>query len=457
MTKLSLNVKIIYAFGNLGIGILTVLHLLYLVYFFIPPEDVGIPYLIPQTNFILGLSLLGVIIFVGKIIDAFFDPIIASISSRYKHDLGKRIPLMRYAALPFALCFVLVFFVPTDGVSFNNVIWLTCFIVLSALFYTLYMIPFYSLLVDLAKSSDDKVDLGTASGAFWFVGFVVVSFAPSVWSFFIEHLAYTPLLSMQITFSIFATLGFFCLMIPAFCIDGRLYSSSEANETTKIIASLKIVLKNRSFKYYLLSNTCYTVATILFESGLIYFITVLALLEAKIQGPIVTLIACLTLACYPIINKLAKIKGKSYVLKISLILFGLTFIVISCLGLKNLNIYLLLVCIVLLSPFAQASFGILPHVITADCAEYEKHKTKQECTAMYIAANSFCIKIGFAFGFLLFTSFLLLGKNVGDDLGIRLATVCGVILSLIGFLLLTQYDEKEILSYAQVNASEIEN
>lgn len=449
MNRLPLKTKLIYAMGNLGIAIITVMHMLYMVYFFFPPKDSGIPYFIPQSSFIFGLTILGLIISVGKIVDAFFDPIIANFSDRLNHRLGKRIPMMRLAALPFALCYLSVFFVPVaDGISTLNVVWLTCFLLMSAIFFTCYMIPFYSLMVDIAKSSNDKVDLGTISSAFWFVGFLIVSFTPALWDVFASLFETTKLWGLKITFSLTATLGFICLMIPALFIDEKKFASPATKRNDQpLFHSLGVVLKNRNFRYYLATNTCYNIATVIFESGLIYFVTVLALMEASIQGPLTTAIGVLTLACYPFVNKFAKTKGKSFILKISLTLFALTFFTITSFGIEGIHIYVLFGMVVLLSPFAQAAFGILPLVMTSDCAANDKHKTGEDRTGMYVAANGFCVKFGAGLGLMLFTSLLLFGKDPGDDLGIRLATAFGGLLALIGIILISQYNEQEVLAY----------
>lgn len=60
MQRLSLRYKLIYAMGNLGIALITVMQTLFLVYFFFPPRDSGIPYFIPQQQLIFGLTLFGI-------------------------------------------------------------------------------------------------------------------------------------------------------------------------------------------------------------------------------------------------------------------------------------------------------------------------------------------------------------------------------------------------------------
>lgn len=449
MEKLSLKYKLIYSMGNLGIAIITVMHTSFLVYYFFPPSDSGIPYVIQQSDVILGVTLLGIIMTIGRLIDAVLDPIIASFSDRLQHPDGRRIPLMRWAALPFVACYLLAFFVPApDSISYLNAAWLLVFLLLSAFFFTAYMIPFYSLMVEVAKSSDDKVDLGTISSAFWFLGFLLISFTPSMWSLFSELLDVSLAWGVKISFALMSVLGFACLMVPVLLIDERQFSDERVERShQKLFPALHQVLRNRSFSYYLCANTCYTVATAMFEAGLIYYVTVLAVLEAGVQGPLTTIIGVLTLACYPLIARTAKSLGKIWVLKVSLVLFALAFCVISLLGVGGIHPYAMFGLLIVLSPFAQAGFGILPQVVTSDCAAYDQYKSGEDHAGMYIAANGFFRKVGGTLGILFFTSFLLLGKDVGDDMGIRIATSFGALVCVLGFLFLLRYDEQEILSY----------
>lgn len=449
MTKLSLKEKLIYSMGNLGIAIITVMHMLFLVYFYFPPENAGLPYLVPQNSFFVGLTILGLILAFTRITDAILDPVIASFSDRLKHPLGKRVPLLRWAAVPFSLSYLLVFFAPhTDGVSITNIIWLFLSLIISTFCFTSYMIPFYSLLALMAKSSDDKVDLGTISSAFWFVGFLIVSFTSGLWKPLQKMFEITPLWSIRLTFSFTALLGLICLLIPAFLIDEKQYGEPDLIENReKLLPALKDVLRHKNFRWYLLGNAGYTIATYIFEGGLIYFITVLALLDASIQGPLTTIIGALTLLCYPLVNIISKKKGRKVMLSISLVLFAMTFGCITLLGVANIHVYILLGLVVLLAPLSQAGFGILPHVITADNAAYDLHKTGKDKTGMYVAANGFVGKMGSSIAMIIFTSLLVLGKDVGNDGGIRLATLIAVITTLSGLIAILKYDEKEVMSH----------
>lgn len=452
MDHLPLSQKLIYATGNLGIALITGLHMLHLVYYFIPPSDAGIPDLIPQQALFAGLTMLGVILAVTRLLDAVLDPLIANFSDRLTHHLGRRIPMMRSAMLPFAACHVLVFVVPVnDAVSMSNAAWLFAMLTLSALFFTAYAIPFYSLMVDLAKSSHDKIDLGTISSAMWFLGFMGVHFAPWAWASISANFDLPTATSMQWLFVGIAFLGLACLAVPALRLDERRIQSSTPTETKPpLISSLKHVLTHHNFRYYLSANTLYTIATSIYEAGLIYYITVLARQAEHVQGIVAVIIGLLTLACYPSVNLSAKKYGKRALLQFSLCLFATAFLVTSLFGLFENSFLLLVTILVIISPFAQASFGILPQVITSDCAAYDASRTQQDHAGMYMAANGFFAKVGRSIGAILLTSLLLLGKDIGDDLGIRLAAACGGLVALIGALLLTRYNEDEVMTYTHM-------
>lgn len=97
----------------------------YLIYFYQPSKESGIPNLIPQGKIVLGiLTIIGLIKAIGHIIDAVTDPLIASCSDKSKHPGGRRIPLMKKAFIPFGLCALLMFFVPLGKVSGLNAVWI---------------------------------------------------------------------------------------------------------------------------------------------------------------------------------------------------------------------------------------------------------------------------------------------------------------------------------------------
>lgn len=448
MNKLTLREKLLFSVGQMGIAMLQATHMVYLVYFFFPPKDSGLPYLIPQTSLFFGITLLGLIMSLGRVFDAITDPIIASISDNSNHSKGKRIPIMQKAAFPFALSFVLVFFMPVQSsIHIANIIWLAVMMFISALCLTLYMIPYNALMITMAKEKDDKVDMGTYGSLFWFLGFLTVTVSSSLWKLLQHTIGLTVMDSMKLTFTFLGILAFIILMIPSLCLDERNYRTEDVQCKTKekLIPSLRCVLKHKDYTYFLSSYTAYTVATYMFETGLIYFITVLARQEESLLGPLTIIIGIITLVTYPFINRIAKRKGKKSLMLSGFILFLITFVLILLLNDTMLFTYVVLGLIVLLVPLPQAIFTVLPMVIGADCATYTLKKTGVDRSGMYVASGGFVTKLGSSIAMILFTSFLLLGKDINNDMGIKTAVIFGACISLLGFFLMCRYNEKQVM------------
>ncbi|WDV46315.1 MFS transporter [Clostridiaceae bacterium M8S5] len=448
--RLTLKEKLTYSLGNLGVGIIMTLHMWYLVYFFFPPCDSGIKYTIPQNAVFLGVTILGLIMATGRIFDAITDPIIANRSDNKKHKLGKRIPFMRRYGFAMAASYVLIFIVPIPNeIHIYNVLWLAIFMFLSALFFTLYTVPYYSLLVHIGKHPDDKIDLATFNSVFWFSGLLLTSFAAGSWEMIYNWLGVSMQSAIQISFVVLGVFGFIFLMIPAYLLDENKYGKQVVHvDNYRFKDSMKQVLKNKNFVRFLFANASYTLATYMYETGLLYFITVLALKDKSLQGILAIVIGLATLATYPIVNKFAKKKGKKILMSLGFVLFAVSFIDITLFGLFGINVNILIVLLVIITPLPQAIFGILPHAMVADCAAYDQHINGKDQSGMYMAVNGFFTKIGTSIATILFTSLLVFGKDPGNDLGIRMITIAGAVLSIVSVGLISKYNEKEIMSYA---------
>ena len=116
----------LFAIGQLGWSLLSGIITNWLVYFYQPGQEFlaqGQQIFITQGAVFLGtLTIIGLVTASGRIFDAITDPLIASLSDRCKHRLGRRIPFLRFAAIPFGLVTILVFISPfgtagPDGVA----------------------------------------------------------------------------------------------------------------------------------------------------------------------------------------------------------------------------------------------------------------------------------------------------------------------------------------------------
>ena len=88
----------LFAVGQLGWSMLSGIIANWLVYYYEPTNSLGAVF-ITQGAVFLVFTLLGLISATGRVFDAITDPLIASLSDRCKHRLGRRIPFLRFAVL----------------------------------------------------------------------------------------------------------------------------------------------------------------------------------------------------------------------------------------------------------------------------------------------------------------------------------------------------------------------
>ena len=125
------------------------------------------PNLIPQGIIVLGiLTVIGFIKAMGHVIDAVTDPLIAAKSDRSQNRNGRRIPMMKWAAVPFGVCALLIFCVPFSESGIGNAVWIAVFMWGYYLFYTIYMIPHTALIPEMVQNENQRVNTYTWSSFF---------------------------------------------------------------------------------------------------------------------------------------------------------------------------------------------------------------------------------------------------------------------------------------------------
>jgi glycoside/pentoside/hexuronide:cation symporter, GPH family len=183
------------------------------------------------------------------------------------------------------------------------------------------------------------------------------------------------------------------------------------------------------------------------QTALIYYVTVLLRQQEQFYSLLFIVMAVVSFACYPAVNLVARRTGKKKMIVGSFILFSAVFGLTSLFGLPWVPLsltaqgYLLAV----LGGLPLAAFGILPNAIVADIAEHDALKTGSHREGIYYGARTFMQKIGQMIAMLVFTSLLILGRDVGDDMGVRISGLVAAVFCLGGLYLFSRYDEKKVL------------
>lgn len=207
MKKIDTSLIVRLCLPQFAVGLFTTMLNNYLIYFYQPSKESGIPNLIPQGRIVLGiLTIIGLIKAIGHIIDAVTDPLIASCSDKSKHPDGRRIPLMKKAAIPFGLCALLMFFVPLGKVSGLNAVWIAALMWGYYFFFTLYMIPHNALISELIQDGPLRVNAYTVSSFFFVTGSALGYVSPLIVSLF-KGAGLATLWAWRTTFGIYTLIG----------------------------------------------------------------------------------------------------------------------------------------------------------------------------------------------------------------------------------------------------------
>lgn len=126
MKKISNGKIFALCMGDFSRGLIGGIITTYLLTFFIPTNSNTT---LPQF-FLNAALIMALIRGMGTVVDAITDPWVANLSDNCKSKLGRRIPFMRYAAIPYGLFCLLVFFPPVQGASLVNAVWVGLMLIL---------------------------------------------------------------------------------------------------------------------------------------------------------------------------------------------------------------------------------------------------------------------------------------------------------------------------------------
>ncbi|MDB5130668.1 MAG: transporter [Mucilaginibacter sp.] len=441
VAKLPLKKQIAYACGMIGWSIMTNIIIVMLPYFYLPPSNAGLMPLVPQLLLFGVLNIMSVIAASGRLIDALYDPFIASMSDKSRHKQGRRIPFMKWAILPAVIFCGLTFCPLVKAESIANAIWLTVVLVFFFMGITTYVIPYNALLPELTDTAAERVKLSSLQQVGFVIGIIlgalVNNFADLVQHFFSIT---TRDAAVQITIWGLAVFSGLVMLIPVLAIDEKKYTVSKPSHLP-ILAAIRKTFSQRNFKYYLISDFSFYIALSIISSGLLFFVTVLLRLPESLGGLLMLTMVLVSLLFYPLVNYLSKKIGKKPIVLFSFALLSLIFVAIYFLGKFPFSPVVQVFSLVLCAAFPLASLGILPNAILAEIAEKDAAETGENREGMFFAVKYLFVKLGQTLGIALFAFLTVYGKDPGHDYGLRLNGLCGFALCLIAFGFFTRFRE----------------
>ena len=433
-----------FAVGQFGWAMLSGIISNWLVYFYQPDEAAisqGQTVFIPQGLAILGIiTVIGGITALGRVFDAFTDPMIASLSDRCTSKNGRRIPFLKWASFPLALATVLVFWSPVNEKSWINAVFLLVMVLAYYLFITAYCTPYNAMISELGHTQQERLNISTAISFTFIAGTAVAYLAPAIWGIFVPALGRVG--AIRLTFTVMAAIAWLCMLVPVFCIREKEYVNTVPVQESAF-HSLAATFRNGEFRKFVGSDIFYWIALTMFQTGLPFFVTSLLKLPETMTTLYFVGMTALSVLFYLPVNKLTPKFGKKRMLLFAFVMFSTAFFYTGFMGkIPFLSAAAQGFVLMVFAALPMAIFGILPQAVVADIAQSDSITSGSNREGMFYAARTFAFKLGQSLSMLIFTAVSTIGA--GEGTGYRIAAFGAAVFCMVGGIILVFYNEKKI-------------
>ena len=432
----------------------------YLLYFFQPTVKSGLPNLLPQNKLLGFITVMALITGLGKVIDAITDPWVASLSDKCTHKEGRRMPFLKYSAVPYAVSVLMIFMAPFKQGSIANAIWVGFFLIAYYTSYTFFFIPRNALVPEVITDSKDRVGYYGISTAF-FMGSSSFMYAATLFVNLIKGLGVDALGAWRIVFTVFAVIGLACVLLGATAFDEKDYVESSVKPRQSLLSSAKIIFKNKSFVTFFAGDLFSYISMAFFQTAMLYYITML-LNVPESQSFLVMISAIgVALCLFPMIVKFSKQYGKKTMLVIASVIFTIVFAFIffaDKIATLVVGYELVLgLCMGVVVAFPFAAINILPQSCMSDIIQKDSIENGVNREGFFSATKTFIEKIAYSLAMVVVSSVLTIGAGEGESvgmLGVKLTGVFAGIFSLVSLIFFMIYNEKGVTAFIEEHRKE---
>ena len=444
--------KMLLASDHVGLQAIQYFRQTWMLFFLVPPEkylhfwdwdfgvaqDIGHIARVPEIS-IFGLGIdarvfAGFLIFSGRFIDAFTDPLIGWWSDRTRSRWGRRIPFILFSTPFYALFAAMVWILPSEHASIWNVIY---FVIVLELFFTAATMSsgaLEALVPEVTRGAADRMNL---------VGLIFLFAVFGAGLGLAGSGALVDAFGFQVVGVILAIVG----LVFRYLSLSAVWKYAPRDTTPArvgFLRGMKETLRNPQFVYYLPTFVMFTTGVGILLGWMPFFAS--ELLDAENEGTIAGLISTVVIigavisgiVFWIVLSRLRFSKRRVY--GGCLIASGAAFPLLGLVGLVPVGGLVtqgLVLCFIAGLP--MAAVFMLPKGLTADIADYDAMITGERREAMFYATQNFFEKITFALPPAILSLVLLLGDTTENPLGIRLAPVLAGVLAILGITLWHRY------------------
>jgi GPH family glycoside/pentoside/hexuronide:cation symporter len=421
MTRtLPLRSKLMYASSSMGGEALTQSRGLWLLYFYTEATDLLSPFAV------------GAILTVARLVETVDDGLVGYWSDRVDSRLGRRLPFI-LAATPFWALFSILLFTPPESSAAAAGAYL--FIVLELYFVasTLSGGPYEALLPEIAKSSDERVQI---TGMRVYFGAAGAGLGLIVSGLLVDSAGYVAMATLM---------AIVALTLRYTGAAGVWRHASRTQEPAEIglREALRATLSNRYFLFFLPTFALFQLGFQILLGSLPFLVE--AALEVEEAGRWVAALSAVAVGTMvvmiPVASRLTRRTTKRHAYRISLTAAALLFPFLVLAGfVPGIPVEAQLVVAMIVAGLPIAGNYLFPAPLTADIIDFDSLQTGLRREATYYGAQNFVEKTTSALAPLLLGALLALGHTADDPLGVRLVGPTAAVLVLVGLLCFRRYD-----------------
>lgn len=435
------RVLVLFCFGDLGRAVLSGLITSYLMVVYIPQSTASLPVLLPAAALTFA-----VVRGIGSVLDAVIDPLIAHRSDRSNHPAGRRIPFMRWSVVPWAVSTALLVLAPIGESSWINTVWVAVFLLINLVASSVYNVPYFALQAEIVADPRRRVWFFTINTLFFVIGSAVVFMSPVV-----KDLIYASgieeLLSWQLTFGIFAALGFVFALVPALTVRERRWVAFEP-AYIPLWSSFRATLRYPNFVVLLGADLVMWIAFALFNASLLYYVTMLIGAPESFSTVVAILTILVGVASYWPINILARRIGKKPLMVGACVAYVVIYTAIyqyeAVLAVIPGIAFAVLIGVLIGFPISVTN--ILPAAAFADLTQYDTIRTGINRAGMFYASRNFITSLSQSIVLFVTPWLIALGSVDGRATvyGVRLSAGVAAITIALACILYFFYDDRHV-------------
>ncbi|AKI97434.1 MFS transporter [Kosmotoga pacifica] len=364
--------KIAFGYGDLGLSISWTIVGFYFLYYLTDVAHVN-------------AAWAGFAILIGKIWDAFSDPLFGSFSDRTTSRLGRRRPFILGATIPYGVTFALLWSVPQWSPGLK-ILYSTIAFLLYTTASTAYAVPYNSLTPELAKTYDERTSLNAYRMFFSILGGLIAGAVPA---FIIQHYD-VPATGYIVMGLIFGSIVVSSPLVVFLFVREQKRAIRQKNTGARL-RIFKDILRNKPFilavSMYFFTWTGINVLS----STIIYFATYVMNRESEI-GLLIGVMFLSSIFFLPLWVKISKKLEKRRAYQLGMLELMLCLLFIAFFGDKLTSFWLYVMVVV--TGFGVSAAHVMPFSILPDAIEYDRVISGERREGMYYGLTTFFQKLG---------------------------------------------------------------